>query len=221
MMNAPANAAASASVIQSLSAQLDSANTDKGSALTAISQANEEAAPKVKEIALWDGEMQKMKPQIDYVVEKRNKHNGDAAAVNQKVAVHNAGCNGTLPKPQFERCKGEEPYLQSQINRINAAKAQIDSEANGLRGRIQNIETRRSSLASQVQQIKARQDDAFNRLHQAEQRIAALTLRLRQACNEGPSPEALAYCGQVDWDGARKGLTAPNLQPHPFGATAN
>lgn len=221
MASAPTKAAVSASEVQSLSAQLDSANSDKANALSAIGQANEEAAPKVKEIKLWDDELQKMKPQIDYVVQKRNRHNSDAAMVNQKVSAHNAGCHGTLPKPQFERCKGEEPYLQSQINRINTEKARIDSEANTLRGRIQNVENRRSSLAGQVQQIKARQDEAFNRLHQAEQRIAALTQRLRKACNEGPSPEALAYCGQVDWDGARKGLTRPNLQPHPFSATPN
>lgn len=221
MTNAPAIAAASASEVQSLSAQLDSANSDKASALTAINQANEDAAPKMKEVKLWDGELQKMKPQVDYIVEKRKRHNSDAAVVNQKVATHNAGCHGTVPKPQFERCKGEEPYLQSQINRINAEKSQIDSEANTLGGRIKNIESRRSSLASQVQQIKTRQDEAFNRLRQAEQRIASLTQRLRKACNEGPSPEALAYCGQVDWDGARKGLTRPNLQPHPFSATPN
>jgi chromosome segregation ATPase len=207
--------------IASLSSQLDGENAAKAEALQTISATDEQAGPKLKEVKLWNDQLTGMKPQIDYVVEKRKRHDADAAVVNQKVSAHNANCHGTLPKPQFERCKGEEPYLQSQITRINNQKAQVDTEINNVRTRVKNIESRRDSLVSELQQIKSRQDAARARLATAEQRIAAITARLRQACNEGGSPEALAYCGQVDWDGARRGLTRPNLQPRPFSASPN
>lgn len=210
-----------AAVISNLSSQLDGQNAVKAEALQTISATDEQAAPKLKEIKVWDEQLTGLKPQIDAVVEKKRRHDADAGVVNQKVAVHNSGCTGTLPRPQFERCKGEEPYLNSQINRINSEKTQIDAEIGNVRTRVQNVESRRNVLVGQVQQLKASQDAARARLAAAEQRIAEITARLRQACNEGGSAEALAYCGQVDWDGARRGLSRPNLQPRPFSASPN
>jgi len=217
--NTSAGAQTSASEIASLSSQLNSANAEKASALSAISQADSDAAPKTKEVNLWNGEMNKIKPEVDYFVQKKQRHDNDAAVVNGKVHTHNAGCTGTLPRPQYERCKGEESYLQPQIDRINNEKRALDSERDTLMRRVNNIEARRDALVNDLKQIESRREAAMSRLKEAERRINLITGRLRTACNEGQSPEGLAYCGQVDWDGARSGLQAPNLQPRPFTAT--
>jgi len=218
---APAALAGDAATIASLSSQLDAAHLEKANALSAMSAAEEDAAPKVKEIKLWNEQLAGYKPQVDAMVQQRNRHNADADAVNAKVAQHNANCAGKLPRPQYERCKGEEPYLQSEINRINNQKARLEGESKALLKRITDIENRRDSLLASLKQIESRYQSAKARLENAQQRIASITARLRTECASPNTPEGLSYCGQVDWDGARRGLTAPNLQPRPFTATPN
>ena len=207
--------------IPNLSAQLASANADKAGALNAMNVAQEDTGPKIKERNLWDEQLNGLEPQIKAAVERRKNHNEDADRVNAKVSQHNAGCTGTVPRPTYERCKGEEPYLQSEINRINGNKARYDSESKALLKRVKDIEDRRNALNQSIQQLKAKYDAAKSNHDAAVRRIASITARLKSECAKERTAEGMAYCGQVDWDGARAGLPAPDLKPRPFAATPN
>jgi chromosome segregation ATPase len=204
-----------------LSAQLNAAHLDKANTLNAMSVAQEDGGPKIKELNLWDEQLKGLTPQVEAIAQKRKHHNEDAAMVNEKVSQHNAGCTGTLPRPTYERCKGEELHLQSEINRIKNGKAQLSSERDSLLKRVKDIEDRRSALSQSIQQLKAKYDSAKSNHDDAVRRIASITTRLKADCTKAKTPEGMAYCGQVEWDGARAGLTAPDLKPRSFTATPN
>lgn len=207
--------------IPELATQLDSAFKDKQKALNDVSLAAEEGAPKAKEIKLWDEEIGRIGPQLTQLNQRAGEAAQDQAGVNAKVERHNSGCSGTLPRPQYERCKGEEPYLQSEIDRVKRKKAALESEYRPLANRYKDIVARRDALSKTMQGISARYDAAKARFDEASRRIASLTSRLRAECASQRTAEAAAHCGQVDWDGAKAGLGAPNLQPRPFSASAN
>jgi len=207
--------------IPELATQLDSAFKDKQKALNDVSLAAEEGAPKAKEIKLWDEEIGRIGPQLTQLNQRASEAAQDQAGVNAKVERHNAGCSGTLPRPQYERCKGEEPHLQSEIDRIKRKKAALESEYRPVANRYKDIVARRDALSKSLQEIGARYDAARARFDEASRRVASLTSRLRSECASQRTLEAAAHCGQVDWDGAKAGLGAPNLQPRPFSASAN
>ena len=190
-------------------------------ALTAANVAKKDALPKLKEIKLWNEQLTELQPQVNAIVQKLNQHNEDAERVSLKVAKHNADCSGELPDPLYERCKGEVPYLQSEINRISTQKTGIEAERTPLLRRINDIESRRNELVTLLEQIKARHDSARSKLDAAQDRIASITSRLKTECATPNTPEGLVYCAQIDWDGARLGLDAPILIPQPFTATSN
>lgn len=202
--------------VAKLSALLDQAHVDEIHALNTITKANEEAHPKIQEVELWRGELVKLMPAAEEIANKVHQHNIDAQVVDQKVDTHNAGCEGEVPQAVYDRCKGEEHYLQHEIDRVREEMAQLAAERNDLQQRVGKIQTRRDQLVGEIGMIKQRADAAAVDLNTARQRVAALTARLRTACKDLSSPEGMSYCGQIDWDGARAGVPAPDLQPRPF-----
>jgi chromosome segregation ATPase len=201
--------------IADLASQLNAAVADKGAALNTIQTITENAAPVQKELKLWDGEIVKLQKDVEFRDARLAAHNADAAVVNDKVNAHNGRCSGTLPKPQYEKCRGEEPYLQSQINRIAESKRDIDQFAAELKRRGDPILARYGELGARMDRYEMDLDAAEARLKDAQARIESLTARLRAACKDETSREGMAYCGQVDWDGARPGLGTLPANPKP------
>jgi chromosome segregation ATPase len=207
--------------IASLSSQLNAAITETANALADMNAAEEDAAPKLKEIKLWNEQLDGYKPQVEAMVQRRNAHNVDADVVNQNVSTHNAHCSGTLPRPQYERCKGEESSLQGEINRINNQQARLETDRSTLLRRVTDIENRRDTLVTSLRSIKSTYDEAKSRFDAARSRIESLASRLRKECASATTPEAMAYCAQIDWDGTQQGLPARDLRPRPFTITPN
>lgn len=132
------------------------------------------------------------------------------AEVDAKVHAHNAGCSGTLPRPQYERCQGERPYLQSQIDKVDKNKVQLDGEFANLKKRADDIDNRRNELVEGLKAAKAESDRARARHAEVQERIDTLVRQLKNECQNAGSSEAAVHCGQVNWDGARR-----QVLPHP------
>lgn len=199
--------------IADLSAQLDSAVAAKAEAVNLLNYVAEAAPPVKKELNIWDEQIMVLQREVALRDAKLQHHNEDAAVVNEKVRVHNAGCTGTLPKPQYDRCKGEEPYLGSQIGRINTNKAQLDKEAADLKRRGDPIIDRHRELSAKMDKFKADLARAEAMLTDAQARINAATARLRAACKDNRTREAAVHCGQVNWDGAPRDVAPPPADP--------
>lgn len=212
-LSSPTVAQTSGDRVASLSAELDSAIAARADALKTMSLADEKAAPMNKELKLWDEQAEAIKPQIGLYKAKLQYHQQMKAEVDAKVNAHNAGCSGTLPKPQYERCQGERPYLQSQIDKVHNSKVQLDGEFADLKKRADAIDKRRNELVDGLKNASAESQRARTQAADTQRRIDTLATRLRQECQNAGSREAMVHCGQVNWDGARRQVLPPPPDP--------
>ncbi|MBI2445790.1 hypothetical protein HYV43_05360 [Candidatus Micrarchaeota archaeon] len=181
-----------------------------------INYVAENAPPVKKDLNIWDQQLLVLQGEIALRDAKLKHHNEDAAVVNEKMRVHNAGCTGTLPKPIYDRCMGEKPYLQTQIDRINNNRAQLDKENADLKRRVDPIINRRRELSAKMDKFRADRAQAEAKLADAQARIEAVTARLRAECKKTRTPEAAGHCGQVNWDGAPRNVAPPPANPREW-----
>jgi len=207
--------------ITDLAARLEKANAQKADALGEMTIADEQEPMKKKEKTLMDEQLIKLEPQVAALEKKAEAQRADAANVNAKIKKHKEGCTGALPKPTYDRCQGERPYLTGEQTRIDKGAADLEKEKKPLLKQVVSITDRSNQLAKEIGKLQASRAAAKLNLAKAQKLIDALQPMLRKECAPPNTPEALAYCGQVDWDGARKGLQAPELKPKPFSATPN
>jgi chromosome segregation ATPase len=188
--------------IANLSAQLNSAKADKAAALSTVNYVTEAGRPIQKEIKIYDEQILILEKQLEQRDAKLQAHKADKAVVDAKVHAHNAVCHGELPKPQYDRCKGEEPYLQSQINRVNRNADQLGKEGEELKRRGNPIIERHRLLSDQLDNLRNTLAQAEKKIGDAETRIASLAAQLQKECKNAVTGEDFAHCGQMDFDGA-------------------
>lgn len=158
-----------------------------------------------------------LKNRIDPMVRSYNSrldtHNQHAARVNAAVAAHNSVCHGTLPRPTYERCQGENPQLQRMIDGVNSDKRNLESE----KARIQGEQTRyKNAMDPLAAKMKANFDtwtQTKARFDQLKAKIAAAQVALGNRCKdaspaERASPQFLKYCASFGFDNPN-----PNLKP--------
>lgn len=206
------------SKIAELSAQLDGAVAAKAEAMAVVNYVAQTGAPIRKELNLWDEQLKSLEGAIQLRDAKLKAHKEDAAIVNEKVFAHNRACTGEVPKAVYDRCKGEEAYLQPQINRVNSNKKQLEDEAAALKRRGDPIIERHRVLSDKMDKLRADLAKAEIKLADAQTRIEKLTGLLKSECQNNPTREAQVHCGQVNWDGTPKVLPPPPDDPIDFGA---
>jgi predicted nucleic acid-binding Zn-ribbon protein len=222
---APADAQElSAANIKTAQTGLAGARAEEAAAVKEISLVEESAAPKTKEQKLWNGEIEKLRPQYTAYDNAVTPHNADAAKQRAAVDKHNAGCRGTLPKPAYDRCKGEEGPLKAWGDRVHASKVGLDRRLADLNKRRDPILARAKALEAELAPLRARYNAAKIKLDQARQRVAKLEAWLQQArerCKNAKDLEALHHCNSVTWDGANPNLPPLGTPRPPLSATPN
>ena len=155
----------------------------------------------------------RINPMVDSYNKRLESHNQHAAKVNAAVAAHNSVCHGTLPRPAYERCQGENPQLQRMIDGVNGDKRNLEAE----KGRIQAEQARyKNAMDPLAAKMKANFDvwtRDKTRFDQLKAKIASAQAALGNRCKdatpaERSSPQFLKYCASFGFDNPN-----PNLKP--------
>jgi predicted nucleic acid-binding Zn-ribbon protein len=227
---AVAQNAADLSQLPAWTNELKAKQLEAGQAATEVSSAVDAMAPKKKEIALWDGELEKMRPQYADWDQKVSTHNADAAKQRAAVATHKTACPAKVAsKAQADRCNGELAPLNAWNSRIDSNKARLNGVLTQINTRRDTMVNRRKQIVSDLQPMQARYDQAKAKLDAAKQRVETLQnwiIAARATCAKIKAGsqdvgEALHYCNSMQWDNAIPGLPPLNNPQPPFSATPN
>jgi chromosome segregation ATPase len=179
-------------------AQLEKASARKAEALGTMTLIDEKMPNLKKERKLFDERIVELAPSVETLVKKFEVHDLDATAVNKKITAHKANCSGQLSKSNYDRCQGEQAYHAKEKARIDKAAEGLEKEKKPLLKQVKLIEDRRAELAKEITKLEGDRDAAKVNLEKAQKTIDAL-----------------------NWDGAKKGLEAPELKPKPLSGTPN
>lgn len=205
-----------------LSARLKAIQLTASDSLKAMTVASEDASPKLKEQKLWDQQVPALAERLKTLETAEADNNAAMGPLNVKIRQWNADCAGhPLTNAEAATCDDRARLLQREKAPLDQRKADIEGQALAVQRQFNSIHARWEALDGQVNGLHSQYDAARARYAASIAEIKQLQAIMRSRCDKRGSAEAMAYCGQVDWDGARLGLPPLTNPPPPFGATRN
>lgn len=206
-----------------MSARLDALHLVASDSFGAMTRANEAAPPKVKEEKLWEEQAKPLGVRIKALESDEAINNAAMGPLNVKIRQWNADCAGhPLSNAQDAVCGDRMNLLQREKAPLDQKKLEIESQVASVMKQFNSIQTRWQTLDRELTALRGQYDAARARFDSATSEMTRLRVVMHDRCDKKPTPEAMAYCGQVDWDGAKRGLPPlPANPPPPFAATRN
>ncbi|HEV2530319.1 hypothetical protein [Phenylobacterium sp.] len=206
-----------------MSARLDALHLIASESFGAMTRANEAAPPKLKEQKLWEEQAKPLGVRIKTLETDEATNNAAMVPLNLKIRQWNADCAGhPISNAQDAVCGDRMNLLQREKAPLDQRKLEIESQATAVMKQFTAIQTRWQTLDRELTALRAQYDAARARFDAATSEMTRLRLVMHDGCDKKRTPEAMAYCGQIDWDGAKHGLPPlPPNPPPPFGASRN
>jgi hypothetical protein len=219
---AQAQAAPAADSMAAMAARLDALHLVASESFKAMTQANEDAPPKVKEEKLWEAQAQPLGVRIKGLETDEANNNAAMVPLNLKIRQWNADCAGhPLSNAEDAVCGDRMNLLQRQKAPLDQRKLEIEAQARQVMKQFSDIQARWQMLDRQLTGLRKQYDLARARFDAATSEMTRLKAIMHHHCETKPTAEEMAYCGQVDWDGAKHGLPLLTNPPPPFAASAN
>jgi cell division protein ZapA (FtsZ GTPase activity inhibitor) len=176
-----------------------------------IAQADELAAPKIKEMKIYGDQQPAFKAAYTALDKETEVNEAEGDKHRAALNAHKAGCPAhTTSQAVVARCNGEVGPLNAWADRVNHKREDIHRRAAELDKKRDSIVARLNVLKGELEQLADQKRASTQRLEQARNRIAALTSRLSAMCTSIPTGSSIEEiklkCGNVDFDGARSTL---------------
>ena len=180
-------------------------------ALNEISKDEEEKAPLVKEINLWNAEIGgDLVKQQSEVEKKKKDFNDEFARLSAALDDFNRTCVGRMPAAQYAICARRKQDLHAWNVKVASKKPAVVQAIADYNKQHDKVYARLNDLQSQVARWQADEDQHRKALADADSRIKALLATLAGLCknpaHDMRTAEEVKYCNSIDWDNADKNL---------------
>jgi len=207
-------------LLTQLDTQLDGARTNAKAIETQIGEQEKEEANALKEQRLWKDQEKRVgqvvAPVLKAYLAKEKKYGAGVRKHETARQRVEGNCQGTLSRPVYERCQGEQQALDSWKGRLDAERRRLDRTNESIRDRIKPVREGLKKTNEKLASARKELSKLRGYLKGWNANIRELERKLANTCQKASTCEALKHCRTIRWDGP-----PPNLPALPTDSPCN
>ena len=110
-------------------------------------------------------------------------------------------CKGTLSRPTYQRCLGEKQALDRWKGKLDAKRDALDLTNKSIRDRIKPVCEGKQNAKKKLENAQKELSKLRGYLKGWNAHIRGLRRKLKDACTQATTCEALKHCRSIRWDG--------------------